>query len=108
MSLLNSHNEHGFIGLGAYGYGSDFGYGSSEVGVGYGGRGLWPYPGLGIVNDENVGASGVYTSAYNTWQLQGDAEGGGHQGGLVDGDYNYFGSWPAGGLVISTAGRSSN
>ncbi|XP_065846891.1 dof zinc finger protein DOF1.6 [Euphorbia lathyris] len=50
FSLLNTQAEPGFMGM--VGYGSNFGYGLCEIGVGFGGR---TYSGLGYGNlgDEN-------------------------------------------------------
>ncbi|KAG6784543.1 hypothetical protein POTOM_010240 [Populus tomentosa] len=100
ISLISSNDQHGFNGLGGYGYGSGFGLGPCEVGLGFGARGFWSFPGMENVS-VNGGTIGGCTSGCNTWQLQGDhVEGGGGQGGFATDGENYFGSWP--GLVISS------
>ncbi|KDP38412.1 hypothetical protein JCGZ_04337 [Jatropha curcas] len=94
ISLLNSQQGPGFMGM--VGYGAGFGYGLCEVGVGFGGRGNWSYPGMGYVNGGNGGGMEGGNPGCNTWQVS-DVEG----GGLVDGECF---CWP--GLAISTAGKS--
>lgn len=88
ISLLNSQQGQGFMGM--VGYGPGYGYGLYELGHGaFGVKGSWPLPGVGYMNGD--GSSGC-----DTWPV-GDVEGG---GGLVDEDCF---SWP--GLAISTAGK---
>ncbi|KAF2309901.1 hypothetical protein GH714_005553 [Hevea brasiliensis] len=69
ISLLNSQQGPGFMGM--VGYESGFGYGLCELGHGFG-VGTWPFSGLGYVN-------GGGTSGCNTWQVD-DVEGGGKSG----------------------------
>ncbi|CAK7347618.1 unnamed protein product [Dovyalis caffra] len=96
ISLMNSNDQHGFIGLGGYGYSSGFGFGTCEMGIGYGARGLWSYPAIETVVGNGGAAFGGDASGCSTLQLESDhAEGGGHF--ATDGD-NYFG-WP--GLLMS-------
>ncbi|KAJ4824037.1 hypothetical protein Tsubulata_007433 [Turnera subulata] len=100
LSLLTSQGP-GFMGLG--GYGSGFGY--VPLGFELGGRGVWPYPGMGDINGGAMGGGGGGSTGYNTWQLGvGDVEENGTTTttgvGLVDGDYF---TWPS--LAISTLGK---
>jgi hypothetical protein len=102
ISLMNSNDQHGFTGLGGYGYASGFGFGPSEMGIGFGGRGSWSCPVM-----ENVLVNGG-TSGCHPWQLDCDhVEGGGLQAGFTADTENYFGSWPD--LVMSApAGKGLN
>ncbi|XP_004152723.1 dof zinc finger protein DOF1.6 [Cucumis sativus] len=105
-SLLSSQAS-GFLALGGYASGSGSGHAPAafdDMGFALG-RGLWgtacPYPEVGdlVGSYATGGAPETSSSGYNTWQM--NANDGGGNGGVVDGDLL---GWPD--LAISMQGKS--